>query len=280
MIADKNRIIPGKHGKEILLDIFYVETGRKKPVVIFAHGFKGFKDWGHFNRVAARFAEKGFVFIKFNFSHNGTTTKKPTEFADLTAFGQNNYTIEQDDLGCVIDELERGILLPEEEFDMEQAYLLGHSRGGAMVIIKANEDERIKKVATWAAVSFIGTQMGEDQLKKWEKKGVVYVPNSRTGQNMPMYWQLVEDFRKNEERFNVVKAASNLKIPLFVVHGTRDETVPFKEAQILTEAAPKGELFEIDGASHTFGGSHPYINEMLPLHAQIAVDKTIAFFKR
>ena len=38
----KNIIIPGKHTKPILIDTFYEQNAKKKPIVIFAHGFKGY----------------------------------------------------------------------------------------------------------------------------------------------------------------------------------------------------------------------------------------------
>ena len=34
--------------KPIVLDYGYKKTATKKPIIVFAHGFKGFKDWGHF----------------------------------------------------------------------------------------------------------------------------------------------------------------------------------------------------------------------------------------
>ena len=55
MKIEKNIVINGKHNKPILLDFAYKVTGNAKPVVVFAHGFKGFKDWGHFNKVMEYF---------------------------------------------------------------------------------------------------------------------------------------------------------------------------------------------------------------------------------
>ena len=43
------------------------------------------------------------VFVKFNFSHNGTSLDSPTDFIDLKAFGNNNFCIELDDLSCVLE---------------------------------------------------------------------------------------------------------------------------------------------------------------------------------
>src|ERR1700733_321717 len=105
--------LEGRHGKTILADVIYKDSREAKPIVIFIHGFKGFKDWGAYNLVARHFASKRFVFVKFNFSHNGTTPKKPTEFDDLEAFGNNNFEIEMDDLGQVIDWIIETPLVPE-----------------------------------------------------------------------------------------------------------------------------------------------------------------------
>src|SRR5258708_25698923 len=85
------------------VDIFFKENETRKPVVIYAHGFNGFKDWANFDLIADRFAREGFVLVKFNFSHNGTTPANPEQFTDLEAFGKNNYSKELFDLRAVID---------------------------------------------------------------------------------------------------------------------------------------------------------------------------------
>ena len=126
MKIERNIIIQGKHSKPILLDFGYNATGVKKPVVVFAHGFKGFKDWGHFNKVMEYFIENDFAFLKFNFSHNGGTVEQPIDFPDLEAFGNNNYTKELDDLRTVVDWI---VATGNEEIDADQIYLIGHSRG-------------------------------------------------------------------------------------------------------------------------------------------------------
>ena len=81
----KNILIKGANEKPIALDIFYAGEGPKR-LVIYAHGFNGFKDWGSFDLIATQFAAAGFLFVKFNFSHNGTTPEDPENFVDLEAF--------------------------------------------------------------------------------------------------------------------------------------------------------------------------------------------------
>ncbi len=99
---NKTFIIPGTDSRPMLADIQYNESAGKKPVIIYAHGFCGFKDWGNFDLIAQKFVNAGFTFFKFNFSHNGTTPETPEAFSDLEAFGNNNYSIEINDLEKVI----------------------------------------------------------------------------------------------------------------------------------------------------------------------------------
>ena len=97
----KNIIVKGAEEKPMTLDLFYNEDGKPKPVVIYAHGFNGFKDWGNFDLIAEAFAAAGFALVKFNFSHNGTTPGQPELFADLEAFGNNNYSKQLKDLEII-----------------------------------------------------------------------------------------------------------------------------------------------------------------------------------
>ena len=83
----KDVILKSTHGERSMLgDIRYKSTNELKPIILFVHGFKGFKDWGHFNLIADWFAENGFIYVKFNLSHNGTNPENPNDFVDLNAF--------------------------------------------------------------------------------------------------------------------------------------------------------------------------------------------------
>jgi len=269
------------HNKPFLADITYIADGKPKPVIVFNHGFKGYKDWGPFNLMASHFAQSGFVFIKMNFSHNGTTPDRPTEFADLEAFAQNNFSKELDDAGVLIDALFTGNLnIPDPEIDLERFFAIGHSRGGASAVLKASEDERIKKVVTWAGVNDIESRYSEDELAQWKKAGTIYIYNSRTEQQMPMHYQLVEDFLRNKSRLDVPAAIKNIGVPMLAIHGTEDETVP-AECLLLTKSwNPDVETAKIEGANHTFGGTEPYPHQTLPGDLQKVIQHTISFLKK
>jgi fermentation-respiration switch protein FrsA (DUF1100 family) len=264
--------------KPVSLDVFYEEDGKAKPLVIFSHGFKGFKDWGHFNYTGELFAQAGFIFIKFNFSHNGTTPAEPAAFSDLEAFGHNNYILELEDLGRVISwALEEPLL--EGQRDTEKLCLLGHSRGGGITILKASEDQRITKIATWGSVDDFIERNQQRTLRAWKEKGVIYTTNKRTHQEMPLYYQFYESLMANRERLEILKAVSRLRIPFLIVHGTQDEAVPFHEAERLLQQAVKGELLRIEGGDHTFGVKHPFAGPPLPEQAETVIRRTIRFFE-
>ncbi|HCI58669.1 MAG TPA: dienelactone hydrolase family protein [Bacteroidia bacterium] len=273
----KNILINGKHGKPVVADMFFNGNKDPMPVIIFAHGFKGFKDWGPYDMIAESFAHAGFVFIKFNFSFNGTTPDNPTEFADLEAFGQNNFTKELDDLDTLLNWLWQH---PQKErFDLNTIYLAGHSRGGAISIIKAAEDGRISKIASWASPIEFGKYISPQQLSLWQQAGVIYIENARTHQQMPLYYQLAEDAINNAHRINIHKAVKQLSIPHLIIHGTEDETVSFSDALVMHSWNTRACLTPIASANHSFGAEHPYAGQLLPPHYQQVVNETIAFFR-
>jgi len=274
----KNIHLIGSNGKPFLLDLFVEKSNSPKPLVIFAHGFKGFKDWGCWDLVAKTFAKQGFVFIKFNFSHNGTTVDKPNDFADLEAFGNNNFEKELFDLGKVIDWIfNRNIGVSISEINCNKVYLIGHSRGGGSTILKAANDARVAKIATWAAQSDFSVYFVDKE--NWEKKGVRYILNGRTKQYMPLYWQFAQNYFSNTQKFNIETAAKKLKQPFLIVHGTDDPAVPINSAQNLAKWNQNAQTLLIEGANHVFGGAHPYQSNVLPNHLNQVVNQTIAFFK-
>ena len=275
----KNILIGSKNGKPIAVDIFF-KGSKLLPLVIYAHGFNGFKDWGNFDLIAAQFAEAGFCFLKFNFSHNGTTPSSPEEFTDLEAYGNNNYTNELDDLQQVIDWALSDANPYVGVLNRDSVYLIGHSRGGGIVLLKAAAEKRIKAVATWASVAECKTPWGgwsEERITKWKETGVEYYNNSRTGQQMPLYFQLYEDYQNHQDRLDINKAVSSLQIPLLICHGTKDEAVTIEKAHQLKAAATHAELFIVE-SDHVFGRKHPWPHNDLPEAMQHVVNRTIEFF--
>jgi len=279
MTITKNIILEGKHEKPILTDVFYNKNSTPKPILIFCHGYKGFKDWGAWDLMAEAFANAGFFFIKFNFSHNGGTVEQPIDFPDLEAFGNNNYTKELDDLETVINWISRTSKF-ENEVDLNQINLIGHSRAGGIVTIKAEEDQRVTKVVSLAGVcDFEKRTATSGDLEQWKKEGVKYVMNGRTKQQMPHFYQFYEDFIENEERLTIKRAVSNLKIPYLIIHGDKDTSVLIDEAHHLNEWNLESQLEIIEGADHVFNTKHPWNHNYICDELEKAINAIISFIK-
>lgn len=276
MILTEQYTIPGAKGRPITADLTYDDLDPKAPLVIFAHGIRGFKDWGAHHLVARRFAENGFRYLKFNFSHNGTTPEHLTEFADLIAFGDNTFSIELDDLNNVIDFACSGAAIPAAD----GVYLIGHSLGGGVSIVKTAEDNRIKKLATLAAIAHFDKLWPKQIEDQWRLQGVIYMKNARTGQDMPYRVTMLEDLDKNPVRLNIQRRAAEITQPWLIIHGDADASVPLRHAELLKAANPTAELFVIHGADHVFNVSQPYLKDVLTSQLKQVADAVITFFKQ
>lgn len=274
-----NKIIQGSKNLPIVIDAVFPEGALNLPVVIFIHGFKGFKDWGHFNWVAKTLAANGFVCVKFNFSHNGTSPDHLTEFVNLEAFGNNNYLLELSDLTLVIDWVLNSDEL-KEKINSRKLFLIGHSRGGGIAVLQAAQDKRITGLVTWAAVGDFVNRYNPNTIAEWKKNGVIYSLNGRTKQNMPLYYQLYESTIANKKKLDILKHAQKLTIPYLIVHGKNDEAVSYKEAMQLNKYAKLSELILIENSGHTFEARHPFSEEKIPSNLQKVMHTTLSFLKR
>lgn len=280
MKVASNLVIKSRyHDKPIVTDLICKKDGIQKPIVIFCHGYKGYKDWGSWDLVAEKFANNNHFFIKFNFSHNGGTLENPIDFLDLEAFGENNMTTELNDLEDVINWIV-GDKEYNNEVDVTNITLIGHSRGGGIVTIKASENKNITKVISWNGVSDYGSRFpkGKD-LEAWKKSGIAYVLNGRTKQQMPHKYQFYTDFKDNEKRLTIKTAVENLNKPQLIIAGTNDEVVKPIEAENMHFWNSKSKLALIDEMNHTLGSEHPWGEDSLPIHLEKAVQISIDFIK-
>jgi len=261
--------------RPIVWDLTVPKQGEIKGVVVFIHGYKGFKDWGGFKHMGAVFAQAGLALLKFNFSHNGGTATNPIDFPDLEAFGHNTFSKEKEDLRFVSDQLDREVGVLAGLGNVPR-YLIGHSRGGGIAILSA-EELPFKKVVTWASVCDFAKRFPND-VSDWEKAGVAYIENARTKQQMPHYFSFYQDFAANKDDLDVGRHASHLTKPWLIVHGSADETVLLDEAMALKEKGGRNARLEvIDGGSHTFGLAQPWMEEDYPEHFQTALKISINF---
>lgn len=248
------------------------------PLIIFAHGFKGFKDWGGFPYLCTKLSANGFAVLSFNFSHNGVNEMHPMDFTELELFAENTHTAELNDYKAVLD------FVPslEEKFPVDSGLigLLGHSRGGGLSIITAYENKQaVKALVTLASVADFDRYTAE-QKRRWREKGFIEMPNTRTNQLMKMNVGLLNDIETNHERLNITKASSSLGIPFLIIHGREDLAVKYTDAEKIYDPSDKTltELLIIENTGHTFGTEHPFKGTNKAFEE--AIKKTSDFFRK
>ena len=277
MKISHNNILLREQKKPILIDYFFKQNKQKKPLVIFCHGYKGYKDWGSWNIMAQEFAKADLFFVKFNFSHNGGTMENPIDFPDLEAFANNNYSIELEDLESVINSVLNHQIF-ETEIDKTNITLIGHSRGGGIAVLKASQNTKISKVISWNGISDIEARFPKGEaLEAWKKAGVGYIQNTRTKQQMPNKFQVYEDYLANKDNLDIKKAIKNLEIPHLIAQGTNDIVVLPIEAENMHKWNVNSELFMVEDMDHGLGNLQPWLEEKLPEFMVKVVDKSIAF---
>jgi len=272
----KNFQLKNEDGAEIDIDCRFIPRAQKAPVVIFCHGFKGFKDWGGFPFMMEKLANDGYFAVSFNFSFNGIAKNTPHEFSRLDLFAKNTFSRELDETGKVIDY----IFSNAEEYgiDSERIALIGHSRGGGIAIIKTSEDKRVKTLVTLASVSNFD-RYSEEHKRKWKEKGYFEVENTRTHQMMRLNSTLLDDITDNAERLNILRAVGEINIPFLIIHGKEDLSVKSSEATEIYEASgsKNTEIFIVERTGHTFGTVEPFKGTTKAF--ETVIDKMGSFLK-
>ena len=275
-----NQKLKRTNKRTILFDCYFNPNQRALPLVIFCHGYKGFKDWGPWTLVAKALANENIFFVKFNFSHNGTSLSQPNEFSDLEAFSNNTYSKELDDLNDVINHFKNGAC--KNNLDLKNICLIGHSRGGGIVLLNASQRKDISKIITWASVSDYKKRFneGSETFNKWRTLGVKYIENKRTGQLLPHKFNFYEDFIKNEKYLDIQNAIKSLNQPVLLIHGDNDDAVNMEESQLLNKLNCSSQFKIIEDANHVFNAKHPWDNSNLPEALNIVVKYTAEFIKQ
>jgi pimeloyl-ACP methyl ester carboxylesterase len=252
----KDFILNTVRNERLYITSYGLENLKSNACLVFAHGFKGFKDWGFGPYLGEYFGKNGFFVITFNFSHNGTGDKL-TEFIELDKFAQNTFSLEIEEMSDIINAYRNGFF---GEISDNKIGLLGHSRGGAIALLTAAQRNDVNAVALWSSISNVD-RYSEKQKEKWRKNGFFEVFNTRTKQKMKLNVSLLEDIEKNgKDLLNIELAVKQLNCPLLIAHGEQDLSVPVSEGEKLFEWSNKKltEFHKIAAVGHTFNMKHPF----------------------
>ncbi len=252
--------IPGYDNQPILGNTHLPDSGagggpdNAIGVMLIAHGFKGYKDYGFFPHLAQAAAMAGLIAHRFNFSHSGMTNHIDT-FKNPELFEQDTWRKQSADLKTVIEAVRSSTIAGKGK----PLTLFGHSRGGVTTLLAAGESgvgDQLVGVVTAAAPSAC-SRLDPDTIDMLKRAGKIASPSSRTGQTLYVgrIWQ--DQIDEDPTWHDPCRAIAEIKCPVMLIHGTDDTTVPLSEAEELHQARPDAHYLAIPGAGHTFNAPNP-----------------------
>lgn len=218
------------------LDVSFHEGSRENVLIVLGHGVTGNKDRPLLVAVAEGLAARGWPCLRISFSGNGDSEGR---FVDAT------ITKEIADLQSVLD------AIPETT----RVVYCGHSMGGAVGVLTAVRDERIRVLVTLAGMvftkEFVEREFGDivpDQGVMWDEP------------TCPLSQAYVDDLKGH---VSTVDAAAAMEVPWLLIHGTEDDVIFPRDSEAAYAAAPEHKkLLTIPGADHSFDEtSYPKIIE-------------------
>lgn len=201
-----------------------------KAYVLFAHCFTCNKNLTAIRNISRSLTSAGFAVLRFDFTGLG---ESEGDFAD-TNFSSN------------VSDLVDAANFLKENYDAPSV-LVGHSLGGAAVLLAAKHIESVKAVATVGAPSepnHVAHQF-EANISNIESEGEAEV--SVGGRPFKVKKQFLNDIRST----NLKKEIRGLKKALLVMHAPFDKIVGVENAAEIYGAAlhPKS-FISLDGADH------------------------------
>lgn len=262
-------------------DLRLPQTTTSSPLIIFSHGFKGFRNWSFIPYVCERFAKSGFAVINLDYSLNGIADDVRQVYDD-SVFRRNKVSVEVSDLSKLISLIENKSFNLTELYSHwnGEIYLVGHSLGGAISIFVAGKFSVVKKISLWASISKLDRNT-QRQKDIWKERGYNEIAIASTGQKLHLDYNYIEDKDKSFSEGAIIKAMENLIIPVQIIQPGTDLSVKMQEALELKSTENdirKRELIVIEKSGHTFNCRHPLAEE--PSEAiKRAIEVTLSFFE-
>lgn len=247
-----------KNSKGLQLQAYLELPANQKPnnYVIFAHCFTCSSSLKPVKNISRALTNHGFGVVRFDFTGLG---KSQGEFAD------SHFSANVDDLLAVNAYMETHYEAP--------SLLVGHSLGGAAVIVAASQLDNVKAVATIGAPSTTEhvKRHFSHQFDEIAQKGDVEV--NIGGRPFKINQEFVDDFDKTD----LPKITKQLRKPILIMHAPFDKTVGIDNAQELFINAfhPKS-FVSLDDADHLLlvEKDSNYVGDMIGTWVQRYFDTT------
>ncbi|SFC84537.1 bifunctional alpha/beta hydrolase/OsmC family protein [Algibacter pectinivorans] len=229
-MSSKKLNITNKKGYK--LQAFLELPANQKPqhYAIFAHCFTCSSTLSAVRNISRSLTGHGFGVLRFDFTGLGRSEGE---------FAESHFSANVDDLLAVNAYLKTNYQAP--------SLLVGHSLGGAAVIVAASKLDNIKAVATVGAPATAShvTHLFSHDIDEVKEKGEVEV--NIGGRPFKINEAFVNDFSK----IDLPEITKNLRKPILIMHAPFDSIVGIDNAHKLYHDAHHPKSFvSLDGADH------------------------------
>lgn len=205
------------------------------PAVMLLHGFTGSSNSD--NRILVRqaryLAEAGIAALRFDFRGSG---QSEGEFCDMTLSGETSDAL------LMLDLLSR-----QPHIDPARLGILGLSMGGAIAACVLARRNDVRAAVLWAPVAY------PYELLTRAAAASGNAPDAVSGQVDASGEAVGPAFLMELPLIQPIDGLLGSTVPLLVLHGSEDSTVPVSEGKALVEAAAGIRKFTlVEGANHTF----------------------------
>ncbi len=228
----------------------------KQPLAyaIFAHCFTCTKNLMAVTNISRALTAKGIAVLRFDFTGLG---ESEGDFADT------NFSSNVEDLVSAASHLTEHYEAPR--------IIIGHSLGGAAVLIAAGRIPSIEAVATVGAPADPPhvKHLFQNSLEEIESTGEAVV--SLSGRPFKIKKQFIDDL----EGTDLASRLKALRKPLLILHSPQDETVDISNAEkIYINAMHPKSYISLDGADHLLSNKEDslYVGSMIASWAARYVD--------
>lgn len=218
--------------KGLLLNAHLELPANQKPnyYAIFAHCFTCSSSLSAVRHISRALTQDGFAVVRFDFTGLG---RSEGEFTD------SHFSANVEDLIDVHQYMSQHFEAP--------SLLVGHSLGGAAVLVAASQLDTIKAVATVGAPAHVGhvKHHFSHGIEAVKEKGEVEI--NIGGRPFKINQEFVEAFDKTD----LPAVVKSLKKPLLVMHSPFDKIVGVENAKLIYDSAfhPKS-FVSLDDADH------------------------------
>jgi len=226
---------------------------KSHPLVVLCHGFSTSKDGRTYLRLEEMLNREGISTFRFDFFGHGESGGR---FEDITT-------------SRAVDDVLSALRFAEKS-GYTKIGLFGSSFGGLASILAASRSNSPRILALKSPVTdyrtMALTRLSQKELREWKDKGYMEFETFDDEKRRLNY-----SFYEDAEKINAREAAQGIQIPVLIVHGDADETVPVEQSRKAASLITDCRLEIIQGCDHVYSDPE-HFERLLRLVSEFIID--------